>query len=179
MILISYSLRESRVRFTKKNFLLRCKSNLMYLGDRILRCVYFSAIQCVTTKVAKSLNVDSEQLNDEALKIKNELLNKAKCFDKMIELLAAIVKRVESSKIKTQILTLAPYRLVTQKSHGCVWCSIKHCTQGLQIVLWKRHFNCAKTKKGKVFACWYWRVCRSILPRWSIYSTDVRQERLC
>ena len=65
-------------------------------------------MQCVKTKVAKSLNVASELLNDEALKTKKEILDKAKCFDKMIELLVAKVKRVESTEIKIQILTLAP-----------------------------------------------------------------------
>ena len=69
---------------------------------------FFSAMQCVKTKVAKSLNVDSELLNNEALKIKKDILDKAKCFDTMIEHLVAKVKTVESTKIKIQILTLAP-----------------------------------------------------------------------
>ena len=56
-------------------------------------------MQCVKTKVAKSLNIDSELFNDEALKIKKEILDKAKLFDKMIELVAK-VKTVESAKIK-------------------------------------------------------------------------------
>ena len=63
-------------------------------------------MQCVKTKVAKALNI--ELLNDEALKIKKKILDKAKCFDKMIELLVAKVKTVESTKIKIQILTLVP-----------------------------------------------------------------------
>ena len=42
------------------------------------------------------------------LKLKNESLDKAKCLDKMIEVLAAKVKTVESTKMKIQILTLAP-----------------------------------------------------------------------
>ena len=45
----------------------------------------------------------TELMNDEALKIKKEILDKAKCFDKMIELLLAKVKTVESTKIKIQI----------------------------------------------------------------------------
>ena len=36
----------------------------------------FSTMQCVNTKVAKSLNIDSELLNEEALKIKKEILGK-------------------------------------------------------------------------------------------------------
>ena len=71
-------------------------------------------MQCVKTKVAKSLNVDSEQLNDEALKIKKEILDKAKCFDKMIELVVK-VKTVESAQIKIQILTPAPTDLSHKK----------------------------------------------------------------
>ena len=65
-------------------------------------------MQCIKTKVGRSLNVDSELLNDETLKLKIEILNKAKCFDKMIELLVAKVKTVELTKMKIQILTLAP-----------------------------------------------------------------------
>ena len=64
-------------------------------------------MQCVMTKVAKSLNVDSKLFHDEALKIKKEILDKAKCFDKMIDLVAK-VKTVESTKMKIQILTLVP-----------------------------------------------------------------------
>jgi len=65
-------------------------------------------LQCIKTKVGRSLNVDSELLNDEALKFKKEILDKAKCFDKMIELLVAKMKTVESTKMKIHTLTLAP-----------------------------------------------------------------------
>ena len=37
-------------------------------------------MHCIKTKVAKSLNVDSELLNDEALKIKKDILDKSKSF---------------------------------------------------------------------------------------------------
>ena len=65
-------------------------------------------MQSIKTKISRSLNIDSVLLNDEPLKFKNESLDKAKCFDKMIEVLAAKVKTVESTKMKIQILTLTP-----------------------------------------------------------------------
>ena len=75
-----------------------------HLGKRKLS----SAMQSIKTKLSRSLNIDSVLLNDEPLKFKNESLDKAKCFDKKIEVLAAKVKTVESTKMKIQILTLAP-----------------------------------------------------------------------
>ena len=74
------------------------------LGKRKLS----SAMQSIKTRISRLLNIDSVLLNDELLKFKNESLDKAKCFDKMIEVLAAKVKTVELIKIKIQILTLAP-----------------------------------------------------------------------
>ena len=112
-----------------------------------------SAMQCIKTKVGRSLNVDSDMLNDEALKFKNEIWDKARFFDKMIELPVAKGKTV-------------------------IWCFRTLCIQGSQIVFGKRNFSCARTKKGQVFACWYGTACGSILPRWWIYSTRARQERL-
>ena len=79
------------------------------LGKRKLS----STMQSIKTKISRSLNIDSVLLNDEPLKFKNETLDKAKCFNKMIEVLAAKVKTVESTKIEIQILTLTP----TNESH--------------------------------------------------------------
>ena len=79
-----------------------------------------SAMQSIKTKISRSLNIDSVLLNDEPLKFKNESLDKAKCLDKMIEILAAKVKTVESTKMKIQILILAPTDWSHKKSHGCI-----------------------------------------------------------
>ena len=85
------------------------KRRLHYTGKARLGRKISSAKQCLKTKAGRSLNINSELLNDEALKFKNELSDKAKCFDKMIELLVVKVKTVESTKMKIQILTLVPY----------------------------------------------------------------------
>ena len=108
-----------------------------HLGKRKIS----TAMQCIKTKVGRSLNVDSELLNDEALKFKNEILNKVKRFDKMIELFVMKEKTEESTKMKIQILTFAPTDWSqTKKSHGCVWCFRTHCMQGSQIVFRKSYF---------------------------------------
>ena len=132
-------------------------------------------MQSIKTKISRSLNIDSVLLNEETLKFKNENLDKAKCFDKMIEVLAAKMKTVESTKMKIQILTLAPTDWSHKKVMDVFDVSEYIVRKTRELCLEKGILTMLEQKRDKSLPA----DSASILPRWWIYLIDARQERRC